>query len=92
MPPASDTALYSYCVYEQVEFEELGFSAEVPLAETGVPNLAKKLVSVATLASTKSKSKTILNKCSGMLESGTLTLVRWTRVCVRLAELFVFRQ
>jgi hypothetical protein len=44
--------------------------------ETGIPNWGKQLVATATMRSPPTKTKTILSKCSGVLQPGQLTLVR----------------
>lgn len=64
------------CVRLQIEFEELTYSAEVPMHETGIPNWGKQLLATATMRSPPTKTKTILSKCSGVLQPGQLTLVR----------------
>ena len=78
-PPACKILTVPACVLRwrgQVEFEGLSFSAHVPLRETGIPTVGKKLLSLVTPRKAKTKAKTILSGCSGVLQPGQLTLVR----------------
>lgn len=58
-----------------MEFEDLTFSASVPMKGSGVPTLGSVALSLLKPTATRKKPKTILSRCSGVLEPGMLTLV-----------------
>ena len=71
----------------QVEFEEISYSKQVPVLEEGVENIGTVLAGAFLKRRTKTRS--VLAKCSGVLSPGTLTLVRVRGVWLRLWRLAI---
>lgn len=67
----------------QVEFEDVSFFAKVPLQAAGVANLGNTLTGLLNPNKVRSKTKAIVSHCSGVLEPGTITLVRAAVPCVQ---------
>ena len=69
LPPLTTVALE----LEQVEFENLTYTTEVPEREATIPTVGSSFLNVAR--SNPTRTHAVLQSCSGVLAPGTLTLV-----------------